>query len=353
MKILYINQIETCAGWGLETFINQYLLEFGATTICVDYEKNAYSLANELLKINEDFDVVLLERGCRYLIPIEILKAINRPKIFLLTELVARNPKEHYLLSSAIFEHILFRSLPCMDEALAKNWLARPQMSLFLSAIDPSFHRYIENTPKDIDVLFVGNLLPRRKEIIDELNKSFLVTTHTSFGQDMVESINRAKIILNIHGTDLLDTETRVYETLACKGFLLTESLSCENPFQNGIHLVEVKNISELKEKIAYYLNNDFDRERIAESGYQKVIHQHTFQERAKQLINTIEPYLSRSSSTEAPLVRATLERCANWEIFYKARDEAIRITKQYLSLVKQAILKVFRSRVQAKVTDV
>ncbi|WP_310415805.1 glycosyltransferase [Chamaesiphon sp. OTE_8_metabat_110] len=353
MKILYINQIETCAGWGLETFINQYLLEFGATTICVDYEKNAYSLAHELLKINENFDVVLLERGCRYLIPIEILKAIKRPKIFLLTELVARNPNEHYLLNSGIFEHILFRSLPCMDEALAKGWLARHQLSLFLSAIDPSFHRYIENTPKDIDILFVGNLLPRRQEIIDELNKSFVVTIYTVFGQDMVKLINRAKIILNIHGTDLLDTETRVYETLACKGFLLTESLSRESPFQNGIHLVEAKNISDLKEKIAYYLDNDFDRESIAESGYQEVIHQHTFQQRAKQLIQTIEPYLSTHSLTEDTFARAALERCASWEVFYKARDETTRITKQYLSIVKQAILRVLRFRVRTRVKNI
>jgi Glycosyl transferases group 1 len=340
MKILYINQIETCAGWGLETFINQCLLASGATTICVDYEKNAYSLANELLKINEDFDLVLLERGCRYLIPIEILKAIKRPKIFLLTELVVRNPKEHYLLNSGIFRHILFRSLPCMDEALAKGWLARHQMSLFLSAIDPSFHRYIENTPKDIDILFVGNLLPRRQGIIDELNKSFVVTTYAAFGQDMVKLINRAKIILNIHGTDLLDTETRVYETLACKGFLLTESLSRENPFQDDIHLVEAKDISELKEKIAYYLDNNSARERMAEAGYQEVIRQHTFQERTKQLIQTIEPYLSTHSLTEDPFDRAALERCASWEVLYKARDKTTRLTKQYLSLIKQTILQ-------------
>jgi Glycosyl transferases group 1 len=344
MKILYINQIETCAGWGLETFINQYLLASGATTICVDYEKNAYSLANELLKIDEDFDMVLLERGCRYLIPIEILRAIKRPKIFLLTELVARNPKEHYLLNSGIFEHILFRSLPCMDEALAKSWLEKQQMSLFLSAIDPNFHRYIENTLKDIDILFVGNLLPRRQEIINQLSQSFVVTTCAVFGQDMVKLINRAKIVLNIHGTDLLDTETRVYETLACKGFLLTECLSCESPFQDGVHLVEAKNISDLKEKIAYYLSNDLAREHIAEVGYQEVIHRHTFQERVKQLIQTIEPYLSAGRSTGDPFARAALERCAKWEVFYEARDETTAMIRRYLSLVKQVILKRFYS---------
>ncbi|WP_309741753.1 glycosyltransferase [Chamaesiphon sp. OTE_20_metabat_361] len=347
MKILYINQIETCAGWGLETFINQYLLESGATTICVDYEKNAYSLARELLKINEDFDVVLLERGCRYLIPIEILKAIKRPKIFLLTELVVRNPNEHYLLNSGIFKHILFRSLPCMDEALAKDWLARNQMSLFLSAIDPSFHRHIENTKKDIDILFVGNLLPRRQNIIDELNKSFVVTACSAFGQDMVKLINRAKIVLNIHGTDLLDTETRVYETLACKSFLITESLSRENPFKDGIHLVEAKNTSDLKEKIAYYLDNDSERESIADAGHQEVILQHTFEQRAKQLIQTIEPYLSTPTLAGDPLARVALERCANWEVFYKAKDETNRITKQYLSLVKQTMLRILYSYIQ------
>ncbi len=340
MKLLFINKIETCAGWGFETFLNRSLLENGVETICIDYEKNAYSLANKLLEIDENFDAVLLEKGCGYLIPIEILNAIKRPKFFLFTELVARNPQECYLLKSEVFEHIFFRSLPCMDGIVAKGWRDRDRMSLFLSAIDPTFYRSIEGVAKDIDVLFVGTLLPRRQKIVTELANSCSVTTCAAFGQDMVDLINRAKIILNIHGEDFLDTETRVYETLACKGFLLTERLSSENPFQDGIHLVEAKDIADLKDKIAYYLDDDSSRETIAEAGYLEVIHQHTFKERVNQIKQTIEPYLSMPNLTSDPFARAELERCAKWELFDKTRDRTIILTRRYLSLVKQTIIR-------------
>lgn len=340
MKLLYINKIETCAGWGFETFLNQSLLENGVKTICIDYEKNAYSLANKLLEIEENFDAVLLEKGCGYLIPIEILRAIKRPKFFLFTELVARNPKEKYLLNSGIFEHIFFRSLPCMDGVLAKGWLAQDRMSLFLSAIDPTFHQPLEGITKDIDILFIGTLLPRRQKIITALSDDFCVTTHSAFGEEMVSLINRAKIILNIHGEDFLDTETRVYETLACRGFLLTECLSSESPFQDGVHLVEANNMTELKEKIAYYLENTNSTEAIARSGYEEVVNFHTFKERVTQIKQTIEPWLSTHSPTDDPFERMELARCAKWELVYKARDKTLMRTRRYLSIVKQSIIK-------------
>jgi hypothetical protein len=345
MKLLYINQIETNAGWGLETFINKSLIANGIETICVDYQKNAYALANELLKIESDFDAVLLERGCGCLIPIEILNSIDRPKIFLFTELVARNVNQHYLLNTGIFDYIFFRSIPCMDLVVKQDWIDRSRIGLFLSAIEPDFHQPIEGTIKDIDILFIGTLLPRRQKIIDELARNFTITTRSAFGREMVELINRAKIVLNIHGEDFLDTETRVYETLACRGFLLTEKLSPENPFQDGIHLVEAQDIADLTAKIAYYLNNDLLRERIAEAGYQEVIDRHTFARRAKQIEQAIESYLSTEKIATDPLMRAKLQRCAQWEVFYQVRDETWLLTRKYLSVVKQTILKKILKR--------
>lgn len=340
MKLLFLNQIETCAGWGFETFLNRSLLDIGVTTICIDYQKNAYVLASKLLEINEEFDAVLLERGCGYLIPVEILNAINRPKIFLFTELVARNPQEHYLLRSEIFDRIFFRSIPCMDWIVQQGWLERERMGLFLSAIDPGFHKPNGEIEKDIDILFIGTLLPRRQKIISELSNKFSIATHSAFGQDMVNLVNRAKIILNIHGEDFPDTETRVYETLACKGFLLTERLSPESPFQEGIHLVESKDITDLKEKIAYYLNDRVNREAIAEAGYQEAVSVHTFDARAKQIKEAIEPYLTVSNHSSNLLDRKRLQRCVQWEKIAKVRDDTYLLTRKYLSIIKQSLIK-------------
>lgn len=342
MKLLYINKIETNAGWGLETFLNFSLIDNGIETICVDYQKNAYALSKILLDITNNFDAVLLERGCGYLIPLEILKAIKRPKFLLFTELVARNVNQHYLLKSGIFEHIFFRSLPCMKWVANKGWLQQHQMSLFLSAIDPDFHRPMDSIIKDIDILFVGTLLPRRKQIISELADTFAVKTCRAFGSDMVNLINRSKIVLNIHGEDFLDTETRIYETLACRGFLLTETLSSENPFQHGTHLVEVKNVKELREKIAYYLDNPSSREAIAEAGYQEVIQHHTFKERVEQIQQVIGSYLPSLVLANDPIAKRRLQIIKEWESFIKLRDTISLQSRRYLSSFKQKLIKKY-----------
>jgi Glycosyl transferases group 1 len=339
MKLLYINKIKANVGWGFETFLDQSLHEHGIETICVDYQENSYSLAKNLLSITEDFDAVLLQRGCGYLIPLEIFTAINRPKFLLFTELVPRNLDQHYLLKSQLFEHIFFRSLPCIDSVLANGWRAKDRLSLFLSAINPSFHQPMNQIEKDIDVLFVGTLLPRRQKIIDELAQSLEIETGNAFGRDMVKLINRAKIILNIHGEDFLDTETRVYETLACKGFLLTETLSAENPFRSGVDLVEAADIEDLKVKIAYYLENQIERDIIANNGFVEVVRQHSFGERAKQIKQVIEKYLPNESPGNDPFDRAYLQLCSKQENYTKVIDKFRFGSRRLLSSIKRRFI--------------
>ncbi len=339
MKLLYINKINTNTGWGLETFLNRSLHENGIETICVDYQENAYILAQSLLNITENFDAVLLQRGCGYLIPLEILTAINRPKFLLFTELVPRNPDQHYLLKSQLFEHVFFRSLPCIDLSLAKGWREQERMSLLLSAIDPSFHVPINETVKNIDILFVGTLLPRRQKIISELATSFSIETANVFGREMVELINRAKIILNIHGEDFLDTETRVYEALACKAFVITETLSTENPFQSGVDLIEVANIGEFKAKITYYLKNSIERETIANNGFTEAIRHHSFTERAKQIQQVIADRVPNEAHGKDPFDRQQLQYCITREKITKISDRLRANSCRLLSSFKHQLI--------------
>lgn len=336
MKLLYINKIETNKDWGLETFINRSLKQIGIATICVDYQENAYSLSQKLLEIEEDFDAVLLQRGCGYLIPSQILKAIQRPKFFLFTELVSRNPEQHYLLNSDLFEHIFLRSVPCIRSVISRSWLSENQASLVLSAIEPAFHYPIPNLGKDIDVLFVGTLLPRRKEIVQTLSNHFSVQACTAFNQEMITLFNRAKIVINLHGSEFPDTETRVYEALACRAFLITETLSEENPFQNGVHLVEVKTIQEMIEAIAYYLKEPNERQIIAELGYQEVLQKHTFDHRSILIKNKIDSVLCSTKNLNDPFNYYLLKRCIVKENLLEIKDKTLFKSRLALSYVKR-----------------
>ncbi len=339
MKLLYINKINTNREWGLETFLDRALRSLDIETICIDYQEHAYNLAQEILNITENFDAVLVQRGCGYLIPLEILAAIDRPKFLIFTELIPRNTNQHYLLKSPLFEHVFLRSLPCIDVALARGWRTSAQMSLFLSAIDPSFHQPLDRIDRDIDVLFVGNLLPRRAKIISGLRDlDHSISVGNAFGRDMVKLFNRAKIVLNIHGEDFLDTETRVYETLACRGFLLTETLSSENPFRLGIDLVEAADIQEFSAKITYYLTHQIERETIANNGYLAAIGQHSFDRRAKQIEHVVRDCVPSDTPASDPLDRVALERCINRELYQQAKDRFCCQSWQIFSGLKQKI---------------
>jgi hypothetical protein len=309
MRLLYLNKIHTNAGWGAETFLNTALEELGVETICVDYEQNSYQLARYLENLDQDFDALLLQRGRGYLIPARTLRAIRRPRFFLFTELVARNAPQHYLLKNQLFDHIFLRSPACIEQVTERQWLQPDQVSLIRSAIRPDFHRPLPNVEKEIDVLFIGSLTPRRRAILDELNQVINVTVHSAFGDEMVDMVNRAKIILNIHAEKQLDTETRVYEVLACKGFLITEKLSAESPFTHGSHLVESSTSEELTSNIRYYLNQPESRKQIAETGYRKVITDHTYKTQATQIADIIEKHLATGDSAQPALDHVLLRQ--------------------------------------------
>lgn len=336
MKLLYINKIKTNEKWGLETFVNQALNEIGVETICIDYQKNAYNLSKQLLKINKDFDALLLQRGCGYLIPLQIIKAIQRPRFFLFTDLVSRNPKQHYLLNSNVFNHVFLRSIPCINSVINRKWLKHDEVSLMLSAISPTFHYPLPNLKQDIDVLFVGTLLPRRNKILKVLSNHFSIKACTAFSQEMIELFNRAKIVINLHGSNFRDTETRIYEALACKSFLITEILSEENPFQNGVHLVEVHSIQEMIDSIAYYLKHSEERTKIARQGYQEVLQKHTFVHRAISIKKKINSVLSSSNQKSDPFNRSLLKLCNYQENLYSVKDKTVLNSRLTLSRVKR-----------------
>jgi len=309
MRLLYLNKIYSNAGWGTETFLNDALQELGVETICVDYEANKFELADYLMGLDQDFDALLLQRGRGYLIPTSILRAIRRPRFFLFNDLVSRNWLQHYLLRGRLFDHIFLHSLACIKEVMDKGWLRPDQVSLTRSAIRPNFHHPIPNLDKDIDILFIGSITPRRQEILTQLRQEFNVTVRSAFGMEMVELINRAKIILNIHAEAPLDTEIRVYEVLACRGFLITEKLSEESPFIHKTHLIESSSLMEMKQNIRYYLDRPELRDSIAEDGYHQVVCHHTVNAQARQVVATIENYLPATRSEIPPFDYSMLRK--------------------------------------------
>tara|TARA_B100000131_G_scaffold263067_1_gene259758 strand:+ start:372 stop:1265 length:894 start_codon:yes stop_codon:yes gene_type:complete len=118
---------------------------------------------------------------------------------------------------------------------------------------------------KDIDVSFIGSLHSDREEKIQKITKDVTVVTD-AFGEKHSKIVSRSKINLNFCTT--MGASDRTYKVLAAGGFYLTDDwIGRSEKFKDGIDLVIYKDIDDLNQKIEYYLNNDSEREKIAQSG--------------------------------------------------------------------------------------
>ena len=80
----------------------------------------------------------------------------------------------------------------------------------------------------------------------------------------------QSKINLNITTRSITSgLSQRIWDILACKGFLLTNyQPEINDYFIEGFHLETYKSYDELLDKIRYYLSHDDERETIATNGY-------------------------------------------------------------------------------------
>lgn len=140
---------------------------------------------------------------------------------------------------------------------------------------------------KNIPIGFCGNWVNRADWInsIPNIKKDIMV-----IGDDMVNTINSYKIHFNRNMAD--DINYRTFETLGCKTFLLTnQTENLENLFKIGEHLEVYTAKFDLQNKIKTFLNEPEWREEIADNGYQHVKKNHTYVNRAQEILKIIKDY--------------------------------------------------------------
>ncbi|MFV1994914.1 MAG: glycosyltransferase [Verrucomicrobiales bacterium] len=327
MKILYLNKIETNEGWGADYFLRDALEKAGVETESVDYMLHEFGMARAIGGLSADFDAVLVQRGCGYVFPADVLRAVRRPKVLLFTELAARNSAQYSLIGSGCFDYIYVRTPACRDFMVSRGWIADDRCSVFLSACPDSYldeSSAVAEGDKDIDVLWIGTIHPRRRAILDRIRGRVELTEVHQFGEEMAGLVRRAKIVLNIHGEDWLDTETRVYEVLGCGGFLVSERLSQESPFQSGKHLVEAESVDGMIGHIEEYLGKPGERARIAAAGCGEVRLNHTYAARAKEVAAVLSRVAGDSDAAGTPLTDGALvEKAAARERSLERRARA------------------------------
>ena len=113
--------------------------------------------------------------------------------------------------------------------------------------------------------------------------------------QDCPRIYSRSKINLNITNEQLITSlPVRVFDVLACGGFLLTDAQQdASELFTPGEDLAVYRNPQELAERVRYFLEHEGERDRIRQSGRAKVLERFTF--------DAIVPHMIDRAFEEAP----------------------------------------------------
>lgn len=146
---------------------------------------------------------------------------------------------------------------------------------------------HMSDIDKKYDVGFCGSIGGDRPLWMSYMQKFNIKKDEIVIGNDMVKAINSYKIHFNRNAAN--DINYRTFETAGCKTFLLTNYTNgLEKLFKIGEEIEIYKDQNDLVEKIEFYLNNENKRKEIEESGYRRVISDHTYFERSKMLLDII-----------------------------------------------------------------
>ena len=183
-------------------------------------------------------------------------------------------------------------------------------------ATNPRRYRKISVSDQDkikygYDVCFIGAPFPNRIEVFESLRdynlgvfgdnwtKYFMLrgkkTPSYYKGKATGEIVNKAylcsKIILNIHYLHSIEgLNTRTFDIPACGAFEIVDyKKNLDIHFEIDKEIVAFKDINELKGKIDYYLKNSNLRSVISENGRKRILYEHTWVHRVKNVIATIK----------------------------------------------------------------
>lgn len=177
-----------------------------------------------------------------------------------------------------------------------------------LQCTDPEIFYPDKDTKFNSELLFVGNSRNVFRQIIKDLLptnhpfkiwglgwKKFIDNKYISgeyFPNEKLRVLySSCKILLNDHWPDMVKMgfiNNRIFDALACKTFIISDHSSELEDFF-GDSLAIYSNKDDLDSKIDFYLNNQKRRDEIAETGYKKVINEHTFEKRAKTIMEVLE----------------------------------------------------------------
>lgn len=123
-----------------------------------------------------------------------------------------------------------------------------------------------------------------------QLLSNVILHPPVNYHTQMPEIFQRSKINLNLTIPNIENgIPLRVFDILSSGGFLLTDyrEETCQQ-FEDGVDLVVFDGMTDLKEKVEYFLAHPDKRVQIAKNGQKKVQHHYSYHTRLKWILQTV-----------------------------------------------------------------
>jgi spore maturation protein CgeB len=111
-------------------------------------------------------------------------------------------------------------------------------------------------------------------------------------GPKKAKVFSSSAISLNPHHplNDIRGTNSRTFDIAACKGFQLSDDKEdLRDLLKAGEEVICFRTAEELKKLIGYYLSHPDERKQLAEAAYQRVLKNHTYYNRACEILDIIK----------------------------------------------------------------
>ncbi len=197
---------------------------------------------------------------------------------------------------NGLLDHILV-SVPSRKTFLAQHDIPSEVVPV---GYLPDFGSIVPGTARDIDVLFLGQISERRRDLLASLcahlqhhGRKLHVVDRNCYGEERTRLLNRTKIILNLHKFPWEFPIIRLLMAMSCKALVVSESASDPGPFCEDLHLI-VRDAPALGEALVRYLAQDDERSRIVDEAHRFITESFTL---ASLLSGALAPIASPSIS--------------------------------------------------------
>jgi hypothetical protein len=154
--------------------------------------------------------------------------------------------------------------------------------------------KHLDYIEKNAFIGFCGTNFDERIQYIDRLSSRFKISISKDIwwlGNSMVEKINTYQIHFN--KTVSNDINYRVFETMGCNTVSLTNNTENITRFFTDMEdIVIYQDENDLYDKVDFLIKNPEEVKKISQRGYDHVTKNHTYDNRAQEILQIINSYI-------------------------------------------------------------